>query len=191
MTIPREEVFPIDLQVMWSEIKVKLLIFILSVIYSISYDSLYDGYENVPHWLTIEKRFWVTKSRHLSIDNDCPLWTICLNFTILGTVVATRVWIIHCIYVTLSNVYQANIHFSQTFLVKTHMHYSTIISIIYLQIVNISHLRSTLPPDQNFISITTVSKSKSSDKSLYFLNTQMTVEVGKPLVDRKLFEYRG
>lgn len=45
-----------------------------------------------------------------------------------------------------------------------------------------SHLRSTLPPDQDCIhvSITTVSKSKSSDKSLYFLNTQMTVEVGKP-----------
>ena len=47
---------PTDFQVTWSKTKVKLMVFILSVVYSITYDLLLDGSLNLLPWLTIEKR---------------------------------------------------------------------------------------------------------------------------------------
>ena len=37
---PRKGMFPIDFQVTWSKVKVKLLVLILSAVYSIFYDAL-------------------------------------------------------------------------------------------------------------------------------------------------------
>ena len=39
-----------------SKVKAKLLIFIRSVVYSSSYDSLLDGYQTLLHWLTLVRR---------------------------------------------------------------------------------------------------------------------------------------
>ena len=42
MVAPRKLMFFIDFQDMWSKVKVELLIFIISVVYLISFDPLFD-----------------------------------------------------------------------------------------------------------------------------------------------------
>ena len=54
--------FPIDFLVTFSKVKVKLLVFIVHVVYSISYDPLMVT-KLATHFLTIEIALWVTRSR--------------------------------------------------------------------------------------------------------------------------------
>ena len=114
--------FPIDFQVTWSKVRVKLLIFFLSVIYSISFDPLLDE-----HLLTLDIAFRVTMSNYWSSYQHCPLnilWIICLMITKLGTMVVTREWIIHCIYATILNFAPWGnpcIYVSQKFLVQNRL----------------------------------------------------------------------
>ena len=63
--------------------------------------------------------YWVTRARsnYSSSSHHCPLniiWTICLVINKPGTLVATRYWIIHCIYTTLLNFSPGVIYVSQT-----------------------------------------------------------------------------
>ena len=97
--------FPIDFQVVWSKVKVKPMIIIPSVVYSISL-TLLDGYhtsytgwlwEYYPSIIHYPIAFWVKKSKYLSLYHHCLLkilWTIHLIIKKYGTV-ATREWVIH------------------------------------------------------------------------------------------------
>ena len=43
---PREMMLHIDFQLMWSKMKIKMLVFILGDVYSLLYDPLFDGYNS-------------------------------------------------------------------------------------------------------------------------------------------------
>ena len=51
----REWMFSIDFQVTWSKVKLKLLVLILSAVYSIFYDALISfGIKNVKLWIKVK-----------------------------------------------------------------------------------------------------------------------------------------
>ena len=85
--------FIIGCQAMWSEVRVKQLIFIVNVVYSISYDLLLNGYKTcyigLLYWEDYPYCFGsYNAGLHLGIVHS-----ICLIATKLGKVVANREWI--------------------------------------------------------------------------------------------------
>ena len=93
---------PIDVQVTRSKVKVKLLIFIPSVIYSISYDPLHDGYQSCyTGWLREDYPYCVSghrvKVKLLVLSAQYFMKHLLDHYQACCKVVATREWIIHCI----------------------------------------------------------------------------------------------